>query len=119
MRSSKEKEKERKNSFDEMITASATKSKQVKKEKKSSKSSAAGADAAAAPVYSGLGKKILVFVHHKDVMDAIEDSLRELAVQYVRIDGGVSAAARNTLIARFQEDDVVSDLQQCFVHSGR
>jgi SNF2 family DNA or RNA helicase len=51
-----------------------------------------------------LGKKILVFAHHHDVLDAIEGCVRRKGVGYVRVDGTVTGAARATLISRFQKD---------------
>ena len=57
--------------------------------------------------YRGLGKKIIVFAHHLDVMDAIEDSLRALQVSYIRVDGSVNKTVRNDKIKKFQDDDDV------------
>jgi SNF2 family DNA or RNA helicase len=54
-----------------------------------------------------LGKKILVFAHHHDVLDAIEGCVRRKGVGYVRVDGTVTGAARATLISRFQKDPEV------------
>jgi len=61
--------------------------------------------------YLGLGRKILVFAHHKVILDAVEGCLREQAVKYVRIDGGVSVPLRAKLIDRFQQDDEVSGMR--------
>jgi SNF2 family DNA or RNA helicase len=55
--------------------------------------------------YRGLGKKIIVFAHHHDVMNAIEDILKIEEVNYIRIDGSISVNNRNSLVERFQEDD--------------
>jgi SNF2 family DNA or RNA helicase len=55
--------------------------------------------------YRGLGQKILIFAHHKDVMDSIDDLLQEEGVQFVRIDGGTSMASRTKLVETFQTDD--------------
>lgn len=52
--------------------------------------------------------KILVFGHHKDVMDELEEGIREMDVDYIRIDGQTSLAQRNACVLRFQGDDVVS-----------
>lgn len=49
--------------------------------------------------------KVLVFAHHKVVMDDIEDSLRKLGVTCMRIDGQVPNNARHTLIKSFQEEN--------------
>lgn len=57
--------------------------------------------------FRGLSKKILVFAHHKTVLDALEDCIRQMDVGYVRIDGSVATGARNNMIATFQEDDEV------------
>lgn len=56
--------------------------------------------------HKGLGKKILVFVHHHTVMNAIEAFLREEEVGYIRIDGTVNDKKRAEMVERFQEDDV-------------
>ena len=56
--------------------------------------------------HKGLGKKILVFVHHLAVMNAIENFLREEEVGYIRIDGNVSMKHRAEMVERFQDDDV-------------
>eukprot|EP01038_Epipyxis_sp_PR26KG_P009322 gene9322-12559_t len=57
------------------------------------------------PIYHGLGKKLIVFVHHHEVLDAIEDCLKELQVDYVRIDGKTTSNQKINLIQKFQEDD--------------
>ncbi len=57
-------------------------------------------------VHKGLGKKILVFVHHHAVMNAIENFLKEEEVGYIRIDGSVNMKHRAEMVERFQEDDV-------------
>lgn len=51
-----------------------------------------------------LGKKILVFAHHHDVLDAIESCVRRKGVGYIRIDGTITGSARTNLISRFQRD---------------
>jgi SWI/SNF-related matrix-associated actin-dependent regulator 1 of chromatin subfamily A len=56
-------------------------------------------------MYYSLGKKILVFVHHKAVMEGVEDFLRMEDVGFIRIDGEVLAKKRQVLIDRFQHDD--------------
>jgi hypothetical protein len=99
-----------KSAFAEMAAASkAAGSGSATKSKRGKKTAAACPEAITTPsLYSGLGQKIIVFVHHKDVMDAVEEALRELSVQYVRIDGAVTGPNRNKLISKFQKDDVVS-----------
>jgi SNF2 family DNA or RNA helicase len=49
-----------------------------------------------------LAQKILIFAHHKNVMDGLEDCVREMDVGYVRIDGDVSISLRDNLINMFQ-----------------
>lgn len=51
-----------------------------------------------------LGKKILVFAHHHDVLDAIESCARRKGVGYIRVDGTVTGSSRSSLISRFQTD---------------
>ncbi|KAK9808009.1 hypothetical protein WJX73_003435 [Symbiochloris irregularis] len=53
-------------------------------------------------------KKVLVFGHHKDVLDAIEQKLRANkpnAIAPVRIDGSVSPAQRAAAVDKFQNDE--------------
>ncbi len=98
-----------KSAFAEMTAASkVVGSGSAIKPKRGKKIAASPVGAVAPSIYSGLGQKIIVFVHHKDVMDAVEEALRELNVQYVRIDGAVTGPNRNKLISKFQKDDVVS-----------
>lgn len=53
--------------------------------------------------------KFIVFAHHRDMMDEIEQALQpRLAAQHlslVRIDGGVQVSKRADLVKKFQEDD--------------
>jgi SNF2 family DNA or RNA helicase len=49
-----------------------------------------------------VGEKVLIFCHHKCVMDAIEDFMRDLNIMYIRIDGDVSISLRDNLIHTFQ-----------------
>ena len=67
-------------------------------------------------VYHGLGKKILVFAHYHEVMDAIEDSLVEMMVKYIRIDGNISVVKRSEMIKQFQDDDDVSFTKVIYVY---
>ena len=48
--------------------------------------------------------KIIVFAHHKKVMDALEDCLRDCGVVYIRVDGDATQSKRDTLIRQFQND---------------
>jgi SNF2 family DNA or RNA helicase len=52
-----------------------------------------------------LDHKIIVFAHHKAVMNALEDCFKDLRVLYIRVDGDVSTSKRDELIRKFQEDD--------------
>ncbi len=49
-----------------------------------------------------VGKKILVFGHHHEVLNGIEESLREAQVGYIRIDGSTSKSKKAALIQKFQ-----------------
>ena len=62
-------------------------------------------DDSSPPKYKGLGKKILMFAHHQDVLDGIEDYLREARVGYIRIDGKTEMKSRSVAVKKFQEDD--------------
>ena len=57
------------------------------------------------------GLKILVFAHHLEVMDKIEESVQKMKGKekpgYIRIDGGVAMSKRQALVTRFQEDKKV------------
>ena len=53
------------------------------------------------------GEKPLVFAHHVDVLDGIENHLRESDVSFVRLDGGTPVATRQDLVDRFQGDEKV------------
>ena len=53
------------------------------------------------------GEKPLVFAHHKDVLDGIENHLREADVSFVRLDGGTPVATRQDLVDRFQSSEKV------------
>jgi SNF2 family DNA or RNA helicase len=47
-------------------------------------------------------KKIIVFAHHKEVMNALEDLLRDYGVSYIRVDGEVTQNKRDVSIKKFQ-----------------
>ena len=52
-------------------------------------------------------EKLLVFGHHKDVLDGIEAHLRKKEIGYVRLDGDTPVQARQGLVDRFQNDENV------------
>jgi SNF2 family DNA or RNA helicase len=54
-----------------------------------------------------VGQKIIVFFHHKTVLSAIEDSLVQMQVKFIKIDGTTPQAKRAKMIDQFQNDDVV------------
>ena len=54
-----------------------------------------------------VGQKIIVFFHHKTVLGAIEDSLVEMKVKFIKIDGSTTQVKRAKLIDEFQNDNVV------------
>lgn len=85
--------------------AKTTSKRKSKKSDLSSKHEASGDSPTARGKQTGpssLGKKILVFGHHKNVMDALEDCIRDMGVGYVRIDGDVSISLRDSMIDTFQ-----------------
>ena len=53
------------------------------------------------------GEKPLVFAHHKDVLDGIENHLREGGISYVRLDGSTPTQQRQDLVDRFQSSENV------------
>eukprot|EP00605_Chrysophyceae_sp_TOSAG23-4_P000599 GSChrysophyteH1.ASY1.ANO1.676.1 assembled CDS len=55
--------------------------------------------------YKGFGQKIIVFAHHQDVMNSIDDLLCDEDVKFVRIDGTTTMSRRTQLVTQFQEDD--------------
>jgi SWI/SNF-related matrix-associated actin-dependent regulator 1 of chromatin subfamily A len=48
--------------------------------------------------------KFIIFAHHYDVMDAIEDFVVKKKVAYIRIDGQIEATKRYEAVRRFQQD---------------
>ncbi|XP_033761887.1 SWI/SNF-related matrix-associated actin-dependent regulator of chromatin subfamily A-like protein 1 [Pecten maximus] len=51
-------------------------------------------------------KKFLIFAHHQEVLDAIEDVVKaKLKQHYIRIDGRTTAEQRNFFCKKFQEND--------------
>ena len=53
------------------------------------------------------GEKPLVFAHHKDVLDGLQEHLRDAGVGYVRLDGSTPTATRQDLVDRFQNTEKV------------
>ncbi|XP_044525365.1 SWI/SNF-related matrix-associated actin-dependent regulator of chromatin subfamily A-like protein 1 [Gracilinanus agilis] len=47
-------------------------------------------------------EKLLVFAHHKLVLDALSEELEKKHIGYIRIDGATSSADRQTLCQQFQ-----------------
>uniref|UniRef100_F6SKP2 SWI/SNF-related matrix-associated actin-dependent regulator of chromatin subfamily A-like protein 1 n=1 Tax=Monodelphis domestica TaxID=13616 RepID=F6SKP2_MONDO len=47
-------------------------------------------------------EKLLVFAHHKLVLDALSDELEKKHIGYIRIDGATSSSDRQTLCQQFQ-----------------
>merc|ERR1719247_3360253 len=47
--------------------------------------------------------KVIVFAHHRFMLDAIETSLLKQKVSHMRIDGSTAAADRKSRVAEFQE----------------
>ena len=56
--------------------------------------------------HKAYGSKTIIFCHHKEVMDAVEDSLRDDYVSYVRIDGKTTQPQKVKKVEAFQEDNV-------------
>lgn len=57
---------------------------------------------------SKLNQKIIIFAHHREVMDRLEACLREEDVDFIRMDGAVNTGARNSLVLDFQQNDEAS-----------
>ena len=55
------------------------------------------------------GEKVLVFAHHKEVLDTIEDAVAKKfkGIGHTRIDGSVSSANRMISVQKFQNDKSV------------
>ena len=49
--------------------------------------------------------KFLIFAHHMEILDAIEQVVKEGKVQYIRIDGKVKVEHRENLVHEFQNND--------------
>jgi hypothetical protein len=72
-------------------------------------SGGAKAEAAAAYVLDALegGAKLLVFAHHRAMLDALEAAVRNARVPYVRLDGSTPSRERHAAVAKFQSDAAV------------
>eukprot|EP00743_Colponemidia_sp_Colp-15_P012994 GILK01014951.1.p1 GENE.GILK01014951.1~~GILK01014951.1.p1 ORF type:complete len:926 (-),score=132.15 GILK01014951.1:44-2776(-) len=51
------------------------------------------------------GCKFLLFAHHIEVLDAVEQVVSRLKVGYIRVDGSTSQQQRHSGVERFQTDD--------------
>ena len=49
--------------------------------------------------------KFLIFAHHTDILDAIEDVILSDKIGYIRIDGKVAVEKRQELVNKFQSDE--------------
>jgi SWI/SNF-related matrix-associated actin-dependent regulator 1 of chromatin subfamily A len=49
--------------------------------------------------------KFLIFAHHREVLDGIEEAVNKSKVQYIRIDGEVSNEKRHIAVNTFQSND--------------
>ena len=49
--------------------------------------------------------KFLIFGHHKIMLDAIEDEVKKLKIDYIRIDGKVKVEKRQEYVNKFQSDE--------------
>jgi len=48
------------------------------------------------------GKKIILFAHHLNVLDALQEELEKAKLSFVRVDGGTSLKARQEAVEKFQ-----------------
>ena len=51
------------------------------------------------------GEKLLVFGHHHDVLDMLEDFVKKEQIGYVRVDGQTPTVKRQPAVDKFQTDD--------------
>jgi SWI/SNF-related matrix-associated actin-dependent regulator 1 of chromatin subfamily A len=51
------------------------------------------------------GEKLLVFGHHHDVLDMLEDFVKKEKIGYVRVDGQTPTIKRQPAVDKFQTDD--------------
>ncbi|KAL0484975.1 hypothetical protein AKO1_003787 [Acrasis kona] len=49
-------------------------------------------------------EKFLIFAHHRDVMDGLEECMKKNKVEYIRIDGHTPPKKRDEFVQRFQTD---------------
>ena len=49
--------------------------------------------------------KLVVFAHHRDVLDKLEETVRQAKIKYVRTDGSTANENRQKYIDTFQEDE--------------
>ena len=49
--------------------------------------------------------KFLIFAHHKIMLDAIEEEVQKLKIDYIRIDGKVKLEKRQEYVNKFQSDE--------------
>jgi len=54
--------------------------------------------------------KVLIFAHHKIMMDALEDGIKEMGIQMIRVDGSVGQKKRHELIKSFQTKPQISGI---------
>ncbi|XP_070210703.1 SWI/SNF-related matrix-associated actin-dependent regulator of chromatin subfamily A-like protein 1 [Littorina saxatilis] len=50
-------------------------------------------------------KKFIIFAHHKEMLDSIEDAVASEDVQYIRIDGSTTSEQRNFFCRTFQSKE--------------
>jgi SNF2 family DNA or RNA helicase len=56
------------------------------------------------PVAATPGQKLIIFAHHLELLDAIDDLLRQKGVGFMRIDGGTPVKDRSGLVDKFQRN---------------
>jgi len=52
--------------------------------------------------------KVLIFAHHKTMMDALEDGIKDMGIQMIRVDGSTGQKRRHELIKSFQTKPQIS-----------
>ena len=53
------------------------------------------------------GMKVLMFAHHKVILDGLEESLIKKKQKYIRIDGSVPSHKRHSRVQQFQKDESI------------
>ena len=53
------------------------------------------------------GEKPLVFAHHTDVLDGLQEHLRDAGIEFVRLDGSTPSQQRQDLVDKFQNNEKV------------